>query len=58
MINVTISRARVLRVTDRIVVLRNGENVGDAETKETTVREIVHLITGGDLVVEGQDFAV
>ena len=43
---------------DRIVVLRHGEKVGDVQTAETDAREIVTLITGSDLVVEGQDLAV
>jgi ribose transport system ATP-binding protein len=48
----------VLRATTRIVVLRHGEKVGDVPTAETDAREIVTLITGSDLVVEGQDLAV
>jgi ABC-type sugar transport system ATPase subunit len=48
----------VLRATTRIVVLRHGEKVGDVATAETDAREIVTLITGSDLVVEGQDLAV
>jgi len=48
----------VLRVTTRIVVLRHGEKVGDVPTKETSAREVVTLITGSDLVVEGEDLAV
>jgi ABC-type sugar transport system ATPase subunit len=48
----------VLQVTDRIVVLRHGANVGDLVTAETSAREIVTLITGSDLVVGGQDVAV
>jgi ABC-type sugar transport system ATPase subunit len=48
----------VLQVTDRIIVLRHGANVGDLVTKETSAREIVTLITGSDLVVGGQDVAV
>ena len=48
----------VLQVTDRIVVLRHGTNVGDLVTAETSAREIVTLITGSDLVVGGQDVAV
>ena len=48
----------VLRATTRIVVLRHGEKVGDVPTKGTDAREIVTLITGSDLVVEGQDLAV
>ena len=41
----------VLRVTHRIVVLRHGEKVGDLQTNETRVQEIVTLITGSDLVI-------
>ncbi len=48
----------VLRATTRIVVLRHGAKVGDVATAETSAREIVTLITGSDLVVEGQDLAV
>jgi len=48
----------VLQVTDRIVVFRHGEKVGDLLTKDATAQEIVTLITGSDLVVQGQDFAV
>lgn len=48
----------VLQATDRIVVLRHGEKVGDLRTKETTVQEVVTLITGAELVVPGQDVAV
>ena len=48
----------VLQVTDRIVVLRHGENVGDLRTTGATAQQIVTLITGSELVVEGQDFAV
>jgi simple sugar transport system ATP-binding protein len=48
----------VLRVTDRIVVLRHGEKVGDLETAKTSAGEIVTLITGSDLVVPGQEDAV
>ncbi len=48
----------VLRTTTRILVLRHGEKVGDVPTAETDAREIVTLITGSDLVVEGQDLAV
>jgi simple sugar transport system ATP-binding protein len=48
----------VLQVTDRIVVLRHGEKVGDLRRADATVQHIVTLITGSDLVVEGQDVAV
>jgi ABC-type sugar transport system ATPase subunit len=48
----------VLEVTDRIVVLRHGEKVGDLTTKSTTARDVVTLITGSDLVVHGHELAV
>jgi simple sugar transport system ATP-binding protein len=48
----------VLHVTDRIVVLRHGQKVGDLTTAEATAQQIVTLITGSELVVAGQDFAV
>lgn len=48
----------VLQVTDRIVVLRHGEKVGDLRTADASAQHIVTLITGSDLVVEGQDVAV
>jgi simple sugar transport system ATP-binding protein len=48
----------VLRATTRVLVLRHGEKVGDVPTAGTDAREIVTLITGSDLVVEGQDLAV
>jgi ABC-type sugar transport system ATPase subunit len=48
----------VLQVSDRIVVLRHGANVGDLVTAQTSAQEIVTLITGSDLVVGGQDVAV
>lgn len=48
----------VLQVTDRIVVLRHGEKVGDLRAADATAREIVTLITGSELVVKGQDLAV
>jgi ABC-type sugar transport system ATPase subunit len=48
----------VLQATDRIVVLRHGEKVGDLRTRETSARELVTLITGSDLVVSGQEEAV
>jgi ABC-type uncharacterized transport system ATPase subunit len=40
-----------LRVTQRIVVLRHGEKVGDVRTHETSAHEIVTLITGSDLAL-------
>lgn len=36
----------IYEVVDRIVVLRNGENVGDLKTKDTTVDEVTELIIG------------
>jgi ABC-type sugar transport system ATPase subunit len=48
----------VLQVTDRIVVLRHGQKVGDVRTSEATAQQIVTLITGSELTVPGQDFAV
>ncbi len=48
----------VLKVTDRIVVLRHGVKVGDLRTKDATAQQIVTLITGSELTIEGQDFAV
>ena len=48
----------VFQATDRIMVLRHGQKVGDLATKEATAQEIVTLITGSELTVEGRDFAV
>lgn len=48
----------VLRVTDRVVVLRHGEKVGELITRETHARDIVTLITGSELVVPGEEEAV
>jgi ABC-type uncharacterized transport system ATPase subunit len=48
----------VLNVTHRIVVLRQGENVGDVRTQATSARDNVTLITGSDLVMPGQEVAV
>lgn len=48
----------VLRVTDRIVVLRHGEKVGDLKTADASAQQIVTLITGSDLVVAGMDTVV
>ncbi|MFN8224628.1 MAG: ATP-binding cassette domain-containing protein [Gaiellales bacterium] len=48
----------VLHVTDRIVVLRHGEKVGDVVTENATAQQIVTLITGSDLVVPGKDLVV
>jgi D-xylose transport system ATP-binding protein len=48
----------VLQVTDRIVVLRHGEKVGDLRTADASAQRVVTLITGSELVIAGQDFAV
>ena len=48
----------VLRVTDRIVVLRQGQKVGDVRTADATAQQIVTLITGSELTLPGQDFVV
>ena len=48
----------VLQATDRIAVLRHGRNVGDVRTADATAQQIVSMITGAELVVEGQDVAV
>jgi ABC-type sugar transport system ATPase subunit len=48
----------VLQVTDRIVVLRHGQKVGDLPTADATAQQIVTLITGSERTVAGQDFAV
>jgi ABC-type sugar transport system ATPase subunit len=45
----------VLHVTDRIVVLRRGEKVGDVRTTDTSAKEIVALITGSDLIAVGHE---
>lgn len=38
----------IFEVSDRIVVLRNGQRVGDRITSESNRKEIVHLIVGGE----------
>jgi ABC-type sugar transport system ATPase subunit len=38
---------QVLEVTDRILVLRQGELVNELQTKDTTIEEVVLNITGG-----------
>jgi D-xylose transport system ATP-binding protein len=43
----------VFRIADRIVVLRHGEVAGARMTAETTPDEIVSLITGAALMVNG-----
>jgi ABC-type sugar transport system ATPase subunit len=45
----------ILRATDRVVVLRHGEKVGDLQTAKTSGRELVTLITGSDLDGDMQD---
>ena len=40
------------------MVLRHGEKVGDVRTAEASAQQIVTLITGSELTVAGQDFAV
>jgi ABC-type sugar transport system ATPase subunit len=44
---------QVLRVTDRILVLRHGSRAGEVETAQTTANEIVSLITGAHSQTEG-----
>ena len=41
----------VLQITDRVVVLRHGEKVGDFPTKGSSAQKIVSLITGSDLEI-------
>lgn len=48
----------VLQVTHRIIVLRHGEKVGDLLTADATAQQIVTLITGSDLVVEGKEAVI
>jgi ABC-type sugar transport system ATPase subunit len=48
----------VFQVTDRVVVLRHGQKVGDVATADATAQQIVTLITGSELTVAGRDFAV
>jgi ABC-type sugar transport system ATPase subunit len=48
----------VFQATDRIVVLRQGQMVGNVSTAEATTQQIVTLITGSELVVPGHDSAV
>ena len=48
----------VFQATDRIVVLRHGQTVGDVATAEATTQQIVTLITGSELTVPGRDSAV
>jgi len=38
----------VFAVSDRIIVLRNGQRIGDRITSESNRKEIVHLIVGGE----------
>jgi rhamnose transport system ATP-binding protein len=39
----------VLQVTDRVVVLRDGEKVADVRTAETSIRELVRSMVGQEL---------
>jgi ABC-type sugar transport system ATPase subunit len=48
----------VFQATDRIVVLRHGQKVGDVATADATTQQIVTLITGSELIVPGHDSAV
>jgi ABC-type sugar transport system ATPase subunit len=48
----------VFQATDRIVVLRHGQKVGDVVTATATTQQVVTLITGSELTVPGRDFAV
>jgi ABC-type sugar transport system ATPase subunit len=48
----------VFQATDRIVVLRQGQKVGDVATAEATTQQVVTLITGSELVVPGRDSTV
>ena len=48
----------VFQATDRIVVLRHGQKVGDVATAAATTQQVVTLITGSELTVPGRDFAV
>jgi simple sugar transport system ATP-binding protein len=45
----------VLHVTDRIIVLRHGEKVGDLVTAKASGQEIVTLITGSNRPLVGGD---
>ena len=48
----------VFQATDRIVVLRHGQKVGDVMRADASAQQIVTLITGSELTVAGRDFAV
>ena len=39
----------VMQVTDRVVVLRDGEKVADVRTAETSIRELVRVMVGQEL---------
>jgi ABC-type sugar transport system ATPase subunit len=39
----------VFRVTDRLVVLRDGENVGELDPKKTTMDQLIALMVGREL---------
>ena len=45
----------VFHVSDRIIVLRQGEKVGDLKATDTSTREIVTLITGSDLIAAASE---
>jgi D-xylose transport system ATP-binding protein len=53
MIFISHNLQHVFRIVDRIVVLRHGEVVGTRVKTETTADEIVSLITGAALMVNG-----
>lgn len=44
----------IFEVSDRILVLRNGKLVGERMTRDSSRRDIVHLIVGGDEEVKKQ----
>ena len=44
----------ILAVGDRIMVLRQGKNVGDLRVSETSMKEVVSLIVGGEAVTQEQ----
>jgi len=44
----------ILAVGDRIMVLRQGRNVGDLKVSDTSMKEVVSLIVGGDAETEQQ----
>ncbi len=40
----------VFTISDRIMILRGGKRVFDEQIKNTSIKEVVHYIVGGDLV--------